>query len=111
MRTETYGPCTCIQGDCMDYMKTLPDKAFDLAIVDPPYGDAGGEWVCGRRIAAQVPAGQRKSEAVSEEVALPSIMSSGRAANGQAKTAVSSITGMSRRGRPILRNLRGCPAK
>lgn len=26
--------------DCMDYMKTLPDKAFDLAVVDPPYGDA-----------------------------------------------------------------------
>lgn len=24
--------------DCMTYMKTLPDKAFDLAIVDPPYG-------------------------------------------------------------------------
>lgn len=24
--------------DCMAYMKTLPDKAFDLAIVDPPYG-------------------------------------------------------------------------
>lgn len=23
--------------DCMDYMKTLPDKAFDLAVVDPPY--------------------------------------------------------------------------
>ncbi len=22
----------------MEYMKTLPDKAFDLAIVDPPYG-------------------------------------------------------------------------
>ena len=22
----------------MDYMKSLPDKAFDLAIVDPPYG-------------------------------------------------------------------------
>jgi len=55
MRTETYGPCTCIQGDCMDYMKTLPDKAFDLAIVDPPYGDTGGEWVCGRRIAVTSP--------------------------------------------------------
>lgn len=27
-----------IQGDCMDYMATLPDKAFELAIVDPPYG-------------------------------------------------------------------------
>jgi site-specific DNA-methyltransferase (adenine-specific) len=23
--------------DCMDYMAGLPDKAFDLAIVDPPY--------------------------------------------------------------------------
>lgn len=23
--------------DCMEYMKTLPDKAFDLAVVDPPY--------------------------------------------------------------------------
>lgn len=24
--------------DCMHYMATLPDKSFDLAIVDPPYG-------------------------------------------------------------------------
>ncbi|MBO7670135.1 MAG: site-specific DNA-methyltransferase [Oscillospiraceae bacterium] len=24
--------------DCMEYMKMLPDKAFDLAVVDPPYG-------------------------------------------------------------------------
>jgi site-specific DNA-methyltransferase (adenine-specific) len=24
--------------DCMAYMATLPDKAFDLALVDPPYG-------------------------------------------------------------------------
>jgi site-specific DNA-methyltransferase (adenine-specific) len=24
--------------DCLEYMKGLPDKAFDLAIVDPPYG-------------------------------------------------------------------------
>lgn len=24
--------------DCMEYMKSLPDKAFDLAVVDPPYG-------------------------------------------------------------------------
>ncbi len=35
--------------DCMEYMATLPDKAFDLAIVDPPYGlgnrlsDGGGK--------------------------------------------------------------------
>jgi site-specific DNA-methyltransferase (adenine-specific) len=25
--------------DCMEYMKGLPDKDFDLAIVDPPYGN------------------------------------------------------------------------
>lgn len=24
--------------DCMEYMKKLPDKYFDLAVVDPPYG-------------------------------------------------------------------------
>ena len=24
--------------DCMDGMKQFPDKFFDLAIVDPPYG-------------------------------------------------------------------------
>lgn len=24
--------------DCMDFMRDLPDKAFELAIVDPPYG-------------------------------------------------------------------------
>ena len=27
-----------IHGDCMDVMATYPDKYFDLAIVDPPYG-------------------------------------------------------------------------
>lgn len=27
--------------DCMEYMKMLPDNAFEIAIVDPPYGVAG----------------------------------------------------------------------
>ena len=27
-----------LHADCMEYMRGLPDKAFDLAIVDPPYG-------------------------------------------------------------------------
>ena len=27
-----------INCDCMEYMATIPDKSFDLAIVDPPYG-------------------------------------------------------------------------
>ena len=26
--------------DCMEAMKHFPDKFFDLAVVDPPYGDA-----------------------------------------------------------------------
>jgi len=34
----TIGNCELWHGDCMDYMRGLPDKAFDLAIVDPPYG-------------------------------------------------------------------------
>lgn len=29
---------TLLNVDCMEYMKGLPDKCFDLAIVDPPYG-------------------------------------------------------------------------
>lgn len=38
MLTETFDKITLINGDCMDYMRLLPDNAFDLAIVDPPYG-------------------------------------------------------------------------
>ena len=28
--------------DCMDGMRQFPDKFFDLAVVDPPYGSGGG---------------------------------------------------------------------
>jgi len=28
-----------IRGDCLEYMRKTPDKLYDLAIVDPPYGD------------------------------------------------------------------------
>lgn len=34
---------TLLYGDCMDYMRSLPDNAFDLAVVDPPYGKAQAE--------------------------------------------------------------------
>ena len=30
--------------DCMEYMATVPDKYFDLAIVDPPYGIGCVAW-------------------------------------------------------------------
>ena len=35
--------------DCLEYMKTVPDKYFDLVLTDPPYGlgdrlsDGGGK--------------------------------------------------------------------
>jgi site-specific DNA-methyltransferase (adenine-specific) len=32
------GSATLYNCDCMEYMRGLPDKAFELAIVDPPYG-------------------------------------------------------------------------
>lgn len=32
------GTITAMQGDCLEYMKSMPNKAYDLAIVDPPYG-------------------------------------------------------------------------
>lgn len=32
--------------DCMDGMREFPDKYFDLAVVDPPFG--GGQKILGR---------------------------------------------------------------
>ena len=32
------GMIELLHTDCMEYMRGLPDKAYDLAIVDPPYG-------------------------------------------------------------------------
>lgn len=29
--------------DCMEFMRGLPDKFFDLAVADPPYGLQGGK--------------------------------------------------------------------
>lgn len=38
MIVEKFKGITLINADCMDVLKGLPDKSFDLAIVDPPYG-------------------------------------------------------------------------
>ena len=46
---ETFGKITLHNGDCMEVLKSLPDNAFDLAIVDPPYGlgiDGQKESIC-----------------------------------------------------------------
>ena len=36
--TSPDGRMRLINGDCVEFMRSLPDKAFQLAIVDPPYG-------------------------------------------------------------------------
>ena len=38
-----------INCDCMEAMRRFPDNYFDLAIVDPPYGDGGGTFASGTR--------------------------------------------------------------
>jgi len=37
-----------IHGDCMEAMKAMPDNAFDLAIVDPPYNVGADDGSFGR---------------------------------------------------------------
>ena len=36
--TNQIGNIRLYNGDCMEWMKGVPDKWYDLAIVDPPYG-------------------------------------------------------------------------
>lgn len=31
-------------GDCLEIMKTIPDKSVDLVLTDPPYGINKAEW-------------------------------------------------------------------
>lgn len=40
MTKNQLGNITLINGDCVEYMRNLPDNAFSLAVVDPPYGSA-----------------------------------------------------------------------
>jgi site-specific DNA-methyltransferase (adenine-specific) len=56
---EAFGKINLIHGDCMDYLRSLPDNAFSLACVDPPYGAGnqtdGGAAVPRRRQMGQIP--------------------------------------------------------
>lgn len=38
MKPVVIGDATLYLGDCMEYLRSCPEGAFDLAIVDPPYG-------------------------------------------------------------------------
>lgn len=45
MRTETIHNLTLHHCDCMDYMRSLPDNAFELAIVDDMQVGKAGEYL------------------------------------------------------------------
>lgn len=50
---------TLLNCDCMEYMATLPDKDFDLAITSPPYNmnlrvNAKGDGYCSRQIVKEL---------------------------------------------------------
>lgn len=33
-----------LHGDCLELMKTIPDKSIDLVLTDPPYGTTACKW-------------------------------------------------------------------
>ena len=88
--------------DCMDGMKQFPDKYFDLAIVDPPYGDGGGSGNGKTRAGSaerstvidHLHSSQRKRERRSHE----------QAERGRASSAKKSLRGMWLRLKSILTN-------
>ena len=40
--------------DCMEFMASLPDKAFDLAIIDPPYRDVNSPTQSMRKVGGKM---------------------------------------------------------
>ncbi|MCK5610808.1 site-specific DNA-methyltransferase [Candidatus Pacearchaeota archaeon] len=52
--------------DCMEYMATLKDNAFDLAVVDPPYG-IGEDWKKRKNTSALYSDGYKNKEIPSLE--------------------------------------------
>jgi len=49
MKKVEIGDATLYLVDCVEYMKTVPDKFFELAIVDPPYGIDAANVLSGPR--------------------------------------------------------------
>ena len=55
IRSEVYNV------DCIEYMRSLPDAYFDLAVADPPYGGAGNDNIDGgKRFGGRFDAYRRK---------------------------------------------------
>ena len=59
LETGKIGMIELLQGDCMDYMRDLPDNAFDICITSPPYNmnlrvNAKGDGYCSRQIVREL---------------------------------------------------------
>lgn len=46
--------------DCIEYMRSLPDKYFDLAVCDPPYGSGNDTKLGGAKVSAEYSTGTAK---------------------------------------------------
>ena len=56
---------TMLNMDCMEFMKNTPDKAFELACVDPPYGmELEGKNVYRRQSVDNAPSREHNSRAI-----------------------------------------------
>ena len=39
-------PNNIYQGDCLELMKSIPDKSIDMILADLPYGTTRNKWDC-----------------------------------------------------------------
>jgi len=53
--------------DCMEYLRGLPDKAFELSCVDPPYGIGAGEMNMGGANSSRIDSSKWDNEAPTQE--------------------------------------------
>lgn len=65
---DSLGKIKLYRADCMDIMRDMPDRAFDLAIVDPPYGIGGDSAHAGRLSRG---AGKLKGRALQKKIGTP----------------------------------------
>ena len=38
-------PNNIYQGDCLELMKSIPDKSIDMILADLPYGTTRNKWI------------------------------------------------------------------
>jgi site-specific DNA-methyltransferase (adenine-specific) len=64
MNPVIIGKATLYQMDCMEFMRSLADNSFDLAIVDPPYGINAPSMTMGQNLSRKDGSNHKESTAV-----------------------------------------------